>query len=70
MRVFSGKRLRSARQEAEVSRVGLAVAADVSYQSVRNWEADASVPKTNLLGVIADTLHVRIDDLFDSINSR
>ena len=65
MRVFSGKRLRSARQAADVSRVALASAADVSYQSVRNWEADASVPKTNLLGVIANTLKVSIDDLFD-----
>jgi DNA-binding transcriptional regulator YiaG len=65
MRVFSGTRLRAARQAADVSRVALASAADVSYQSVRNWEAGVSVPKTNQLGVMSELLSVRIDDLFD-----
>jgi transcriptional regulator with XRE-family HTH domain len=64
-RSFSGERLRSLREAANIRREALAVAVDRSFSSVVKWERDENIPTASDIGRIAHALGVGVEELFD-----
>jgi len=69
-RSFSGVRLRSLREAADLRREALAVAVDRSFSSVVKWERDENVPTAHDIGNIAHALGVGVEELFDEVTVR
>lgn len=57
------------RKEAGLTQVQLAAAVGVNQSSVSQWESGASVPKTEILPILAKACKCTIDDLFDDDQS-
>lgn len=64
-RSFSGVRLRSLREAANIRREALAVAVDRSFSSVVKWERDENIPTASDIGRIAQVLGIGVEELFD-----
>lgn len=56
--------IRRLRLERQMTQAQLANELGVKYQTVSKWETETSVPDTDMLPMIADTLGVTIDELF------
>lgn len=63
-RVFSGERLRRARESAGLRREDLASWGGICYSSIVGYELHGKAPNANTLARFADTLKVPIDQLF------
>jgi transcriptional regulator with XRE-family HTH domain len=63
-RSFSGVRLRSLREAANLRREALAVAVDRSFSSVVKWERDENVPTARDLGCIAEALGCGVEEFY------
>ncbi len=53
------------RKEAGLTQVQLAAAVGVNQSSVSQWESGASIPKTEILPILAKACKCTIDELFD-----
>lgn len=60
---FSGSRLRAVRHAAGVSRMQLAVACDVHYDTVRAWESGLHAPQLATLLQAANALSCEVEQL-------
>ncbi len=58
-----GQRLQKLRKEKKMTQEALAEKLHVSPQAVSKWETDVSSPDIGLLGEIADTFNITIDEL-------
>lgn len=64
-RTFSGRRLRETRLAAGLKPEQLALRIDRSVYSIHQYERGVMVPSAEVLGRLADTLGVAIDDLYE-----
>ena len=62
---FSGDKLRTHRQRAELTQQALADTVGVYRQSVNAWERGRQIPHLPMLQQLAHLLGIRVDDLFD-----
>jgi transcriptional regulator with XRE-family HTH domain len=58
-----GGRIAAARKAAGMTQQGLAVAANCSINSVRNWEQGLSEPKVSMIRALATVLNVPVAEL-------
>jgi DNA-binding XRE family transcriptional regulator len=65
-KVFSGRRLREARERAGISRVQLAFSVGRTEQVIWAWERGSYTPRIEILALVAHHVGVTIDDLFDA----
>jgi transcriptional regulator with XRE-family HTH domain len=63
-RSFSGVRLRSLREAANLKREALAVATSRSFSSVVKWERDENIPSANDIGRIAEALGCGVEEFY------
>ncbi|MBQ9987282.1 MAG: helix-turn-helix transcriptional regulator, partial [Erysipelotrichales bacterium] len=61
-----GENLRMIRKEKGLSQEDLAELLEVSRQAISKWEMDMGYPEVEKLLILANTLHVSLDDLMFS----
>lgn len=66
MQRFSPPRLRSRREERQLSRTDLAAATGKSYQSIDAYEHGRRRPPVDVLEALADTLECSVADFFEA----
>jgi transcriptional regulator with XRE-family HTH domain len=62
---FDPRRLRAAREAAQLSQGALAEAAQVHVSSIREWEAGRQVPRVETVASLAQALRISPADLLD-----
>jgi transcriptional regulator with XRE-family HTH domain len=62
---FDPRRLRAAREAAQLSQGALAEAADVHVSTIREWEAGRQVPRVETVATLARALRITPADLLD-----
>ena len=63
--VFSGARLRAAREKMLMSQEGLAAAIHASLATLRNYEADRTIPTASRAAQIAQLLECDLNSLYE-----
>lgn len=66
-KIFSGRKLRTARLSAELSLRKLAYRLNVSSTTTSRWESYVCAPSSDRLPQIAAILDVKIEDLFEEV---
>jgi len=66
---FSHFQLKRIRLDGGFSRMQVAIATDVSYDSVRNWERGKAVPSREHLAALVDLLACDPKELFEEVET-